>query len=147
LDPWHFRKYVKKIEQKRDRHRARDISTGGHIVCPGSYAMANTKGLMGIHSCEIFRRPSLKIQGRFSTHAACDKCGVAFKLWGDGWTNGTPPIFSLDGERMNQLMLVLNGVMAELERVWQQEALEIHRQQTSMMTTTSPSEFEEAEEK
>ena len=145
MDPWHFRKYHKKIEQKRDRHRQRDVATGGHIICPGSYAMANTQGLMGIHTCEIFRRPSLKIEGRFSTHAACDKCGVAFRLWGDGWTNGTPPIFSLDKERAIQLVRVLDGVMAELERIWRQELMEINR--ISTMTTRSLSEFEEDDER
>lgn len=148
MDPWHFRKYKKKLEQKRDRDRKDDIPTGGHIICPGSYATGGSgDGLIGVHTCQVYRRPSKKVEGKFSTFASCDKCGIGFRLWGDGWTHGARPIFSMDEAQATQLMKVITGVMAEMEKIWQRELMEAKVQASTTMTMTTHSLESESQQK
>lgn len=94
--------YARRLKKTRDRERAKDQFTGGYILCDCSWVPQ-----FSIKALKIFRRRSKKRSEILSTFASCDRCGQVKRLYGDGWTHGTPPAFAMTE---NQIRIIMRAV-------------------------------------
>ena len=74
--------HLNQTQYSRELRRRRDVPTGGHLICPGSFFPFRPAVIVDgrcIHTVEIKKRNAY--------HATCDICGIQFTLNHTLWKN------------------------------------------------------------